>query len=350
MTDVITQYDPSDLPSINDPTNFNDKAQSFIQQKWPQSLAELNVAFQALNLVSTNSTSTTSNSIGTGSKTYTVDTGKSYVAGMFVMIADTAAPTTNYNFGQVTSYNSGTGALVVDVTNTKGSGTKTAWTISQSSAGGFTSADLQNQVATKATTTGSGSAYVLTIAPALATLTGALVKAVLHADPSGSPVININGLGTKNLKYLDSTGTKNFVTTAQAKLGHLAVIEYDGTDLILLNPLPSKELTATGSAPYYAARAWLNFNGSGTIATRASGNVSSVVDNGTGNYNINFTTAMPDTNYTVTGTTKDTLGSSSSTTRIVAPYLFTTGAVSVNTTSAAATLVDCDFVGIAIFR
>jgi hypothetical protein len=46
-------------------------------------------------------------------------------------------------------------------------------------------------------------------------------------------------------------------------------------------------------------RAWVNFNGTGTVAIRASFNVSSITDNGTGNYTVNFTTAMPDTNYSV---------------------------------------------------
>jgi hypothetical protein len=53
----------------------------------------------------------------------------------------------------------------------------------------------------------------------------------------------------------------------------------------------------SGTAPLYAARAWVNFNGTGTVAIRASGNVSSITDNGTGDYTVNFTTAMPDTNY-----------------------------------------------------
>ena len=58
-------------------------------------------------------------------------------------------------------------------------------------------------------------------------------------------------------------------------------------------------LNATGSAPIYACRAWVNFNGTGTVAIRASGNVSSIADNGTGDYTVNFTTAMPDANYCV---------------------------------------------------
>ena len=50
-------------------------------------------------------------------------------------------------------------------------------------------------------------------------------------------------------------------------------------------------------ATAYGCRAWVNFNGTGTVAIRASGNVSSITDNGTGDYRINFTTAMPDINY-----------------------------------------------------
>lgn len=47
----------------------------------------------------------------------------------------------------------------------------------------------------------------------------------------------------------------------------------------------------------YGCRAWVNFNGTGTVAIRASGNVTSITDNGTGDYTVNFTTAMPDANY-----------------------------------------------------
>ena len=59
-------------------------------------------------------------------------------------------------------------------------------------------------------------------------------------------------------------------------------------------------LNATGTAPIYACRAWVNFNGTGTVAIRASGNISSITDNGVGDYTVNFTTAMPDANYSWT--------------------------------------------------
>lgn len=52
-----------------------------------------------------------------------------------------------------------------------------------------------------------------------------------------------------------------------------------------------------GVAPSYSCRAWVNFNGTGTVAIRASGNVTSITDNGVGDYTVNFTTAMVDANY-----------------------------------------------------
>jgi len=61
------------------------------------------------------------------------------------------------------------------------------------------------------------------------------------------------------------------------------------------------------AAVAYGCRAWVNFNGTGTVAIRASGNVSSIGDNGTGDYTVNMTTAMPDANYAATcgGTRND---------------------------------------------
>jgi hypothetical protein len=69
-------------------------------------------------------------------------------------------------------------------------------------------------------------------------------------------------------------------------------------------------LNASGSAPIYACRAWVNFNGTDTVAIRASGNVSSITDNGTGNYAVNFTTTMQDTNYATSFATQSYPGKS----------------------------------------
>ena len=59
------------------------------------------------------------------------------------------------------------------------------------------------------------------------------------------------------------------------------------------------------------AKAWVNFNGSGTVAIRRAFNVSSITDNGTGDYSVNFTTAMVDVNYNVIATVEQPTAASS---------------------------------------
>lgn len=88
----------------------------------------------------------------------------------------------------------------------------------------------------------------------------------------------------------------------------------------------------TGSAALFSLRAWANFNGTGTVAIRASGNVSSITDNGTGDYDVNFTTAMADTSYALsvdTGTDSGAAATGMWSTRIGDTY--TTAAISVRT-------------------
>lgn len=102
----------------------------------------------------------------------------------------------------------------------------------------LTPADLQAQTYTAFTTGGTGTAFTLTPTPAL-TANAAKVRynPTLHADPSGSPTLAVSGLAALNFKYYDPTGTKQFVTTAQAKSGMSIDIVNDGTDWVLLDPL-----------------------------------------------------------------------------------------------------------------
>jgi hypothetical protein len=89
-------------------------------------------------------------------------------------------------------------------------------------------------------------------------------------------------------------------TISQAGLD--APISLTSPTLTTPNINSAQVATVSGTAPLYLCRAWVNFNGTGTPAIRASGNVSSLTDNGVGDYTVNFTTAMPDTNYICTGT------------------------------------------------
>jgi hypothetical protein len=106
------------------------------------------------------------------------------------------------------------------------------------------------------------------------------------------------------------------------------------------------------AATAYGCRAWVNFNGTGTVAIRASGNVSSVGDNGTGDYTLNFSTAMPNTNYSITAWARhndDTGGRSVCSGRNSGTK--TTSAVAVLTGySGQAGTQDSPEVGVAIFR
>lgn len=105
----------------------------------------------------------------------------------------------------------------------------------------------------------------------------------------------------------------------------------------------------SGTAPSYSCRAWVNFNGTGTVAIRASGNVSSITDNGTGDYTVNFTTAMSDANYCGLIATEErgltpTIGQGNTTTGIAA------ASCRVNTFVYDNTPYDAESVNVAFFR
>jgi hypothetical protein len=97
-------------------------------------------------------------------------------------------------------------------------------------------------------------------------------------------------------------------------------------------------------------RAWVNFDGTGTPAIRGSFNVSSITDNGTGDYTVNFTTALPDANYgfSVSGSQNDVGatfigGSYGNTTRLA-------GSFRLVTLNGAVVYTDMNSVTVAVFR
>ena len=113
----------------------------------------------------------------------------------------------------------------------------------------------------------------------------------------------------------------------------------------------SKLSTASGSAPSYSARAWVNFNGTGTVAIRSSGNVSSITDNGTGNYDVNFTTSMADTNYATIATGAGVSGMATIRDVWVQTESEATGHTTVNAyRSGGSTQVDMPFMYVSVFR
>ena len=104
----------------------------------------------------------------------------------------------------------------------------------------------------------------------------------------------LNGSGTIQSDDITLSGNAN-VTGTLTSTGELTGTLTGNADSA------TKLSTATGSAPSYSARAWINMDGTGTISIRDSGNVSSITDNGTGDYTVNFSTNMSGTNYNVVG-------------------------------------------------
>ena len=120
----------------------------------------------------------------------------------------------------------------------------------------------------------------------------------------------VNTAGETIATTLSVTGVTTLTGGLNAALpvlsGGTGVTTTTGTGAVVLGTSPTLTtptfdsaslVTISGTAPLYMCRAWVNFNGTGTVAIRASGNVSSITDNGTGNYTVNFTTAMPNANY-----------------------------------------------------
>lgn len=103
-------------------------------------------------------------------------------------------------------------------------------------------------------------------------------------------------------------------------------------------------------ATAYGCRAWVNFNGTSTVAIRASGNVSSITDNGTGDYTVNFTTAMVDANYCTLATSGLATTSNATFAGIYATATLTTSAVRFYAVDAGDVIRDCAFYCVAIFR
>ena len=105
----------------------------------------------------------------------------------------------------------------------------------------------------------------------------AISSAILNGFPNATEIV---------------AGKAKIATTAIAQAG------VNDTDFITAKKLRDA-LNTQGGAPIYACRAWVNFNGTGTVAILGSGNVSSITDNGVGDYTVNYTVALPDTNYAI---------------------------------------------------
>ena len=113
-----------------------------------------------------------------------------------------------------------------------------------------------------------------------------------------------------------------------------------------MSTLRVNTLQTQAGVEVYTAKAWVNFNGTGTVAIRAAGNVSSITDNGTGDYTVNFTTAMVDADFSAVGT----VGIADTGSRVLHNRSFASGSIRIQTTNGAGTLGDYNTNSVAVFR
>ena len=117
----------------------------------------------------------------------------------------------------------------------------------------------------------------------------------------GSIVVDTASAGLNPTVFFDhnnfASGTRNYIQISRTTEG--MVFGVANADRMTIDSSGNLAFNSGyGSvATAYGCRAWVNFNGTGTVAIRASGNVSSITDNGTGQYTVNFSNAMVDANY-----------------------------------------------------
>lgn len=152
-----------------------------------------------------------------------------------------------------------------------------------------------------------------------------------------------------------ASGTGTFTLTTPVSSSDRTLTFPDSTGTVLndqsnIEAQVKTATSATGAAPIFSCRSWVNFNGSGTVAIRANGNVSSITDNGTGNYTVNFATALPDANYCVSATGKSDIDVRTVNLNPSAAH-FATGSIRVlGVLNSDASVFDVDFASVSIFR
>jgi hypothetical protein len=178
---------------------------------------------------------------------------------------------------------------------------------------------------------------------------------------NGGTAISTDTSGTLNIVTGSGSGANSITIDASQNVTFANAITTTGNGTIggalsvTGNATITGTLTATGGVAN-SIKAWVNFNGTGTVAIRGSFNVTSITDNGTGDYTINFTTAMPDINYcpafylavyfdSRASVNNRTLGNS---TRTTSGFRFQTTWTSA--TTGGASVEDLPDINIAIFR
>lgn len=231
-------------------------------------------------------TSTTTNTIGTGTQTFTIQSGKFFSVGQYLLITN-ATNAAEYMHGTVTSY-TGT-ALVINVTDTGGSGTFSLWNVSISGTRGPTGASGSGTVSSVGMT-GDGVIFNATVTGSPVTSTGTLVPALLTKTANTVLAGPTTGsAATPTFRALVAADIP--VATSSAN----GAVQPDNSTITISGGVISAALNLSGQA-----QGWVRFHWTGSaISIAKSYNVSSVTRSGAGVYVVNMTNALADTNYAV---------------------------------------------------
>lgn len=234
---------------------------------------------QAIIAASTlTATSTTSNTIGTGTFSFTTQTNKQFQSGQFIVISSGA----NYIAGNVTSYNPTAGALVISASSSSGSGTFTSWNISVSGIPGTSGTGSGTVTSVSVSTANGVSASVAspTSTPALTFTLGAIAPTSVNASGTvqGS---NLSGTNTGDQTTISgNAGTATKLATARAING----VNFDGTAAITVtaaaNTLSGSTLAVGVTASSLTSVGTLaNLTVTNPIAGAVTGNAATVTTN-----------------------------------------------------------------------
>ena len=250
---------------------------------------------------------------------------------------------------------SGTGNIEVAYATPLAIGTPSDGTVTNSKIvdGAVTYAKIQNVAAGKVLgrdTSGSGAIQELPIAVDASGNIGFGVSSigavsgyrVVEAQGSSGGIFQTTASGNSVRSRFYATSTSGYAGTTS---NHVFTLLSNDVEQVRIQPNGNFDFNSGygSSATAYGCRAWVNFNGTGTVAIRASGNVSSITDVSAGVYGVNFANAMPDANYsTVTATSNVALTSNHAAN--------TTSVVYVSSMNLSGTRIDDSYMNVAIFR
>lgn len=267
MADPITAL-PTAPTETDDQTTFSTNAFAMVAAL-DTFVSETNAVATAMNFNATNSTSSTSWTVASsGSQAFSIETGKSYVKGMTVKVASTATPQ-NWGLGDITAASSG--SITVQFRSKNGSGTFSAWTISQN-------AEVSTLRTTREARTGNTQITSADVGKFIEITSGTFTQTFASASSLGSGffvTIKNSGTGYVTLDP-NSSETIDGRTSFHMFEGEAREIFCDGSNLhsLVINPFFRQ---ITSSATYvippgytrFGIRAWSG-GGSGQRTNNAS--------------------------------------------------------------------------------